>query len=146
VNKDFTLDIGCCTSHRFGRFVQNAKRPPEISISIRGDWLDLPWRTGPFSAILQIPEAHPILDQERVGYVVVAKMTKPLRNRMVAARYHEFAHVWEAAEFLYTAPLEGRASVCGSAQAGCSGAGGGPEASVHLQAVHYHRALVTTWR
>jgi hypothetical protein len=42
------------------------------------------------------------LDQERLGYVVVAKMTKPLRKKMVAARYHEFAHGWEAAEFLYT--------------------------------------------
>jgi hypothetical protein len=42
------------------------------------------------------------LDQERLGYVVVAKMTKPLRQRMVAARYREFAHGWEAAEFLYT--------------------------------------------
>lgn len=42
------------------------------------------------------------LDPERVGYVVVAKMTKPLKKRMVAARYHEFAHGWEAAEFPYT--------------------------------------------
>jgi hypothetical protein len=42
------------------------------------------------------------LDPERLGYVVVAKMTRPLRRCMVAARYHEFAPGWEAAEFAYT--------------------------------------------
>lgn len=45
--------------------------------------------------------AHP-LDRERLGYVIVARMTQPLRKTMVAARYHEFAHGWEAAEFPYT--------------------------------------------
>jgi hypothetical protein len=42
------------------------------------------------------------LDRARLGYVIVAKMTQPLKQRMVAARYHEFAHGWEAAEFPYT--------------------------------------------
>ena len=42
------------------------------------------------------------LDQERLGYVVVAKMTRPLRKKMVAARYEPFARGWEAAEFTYT--------------------------------------------
>jgi hypothetical protein len=42
------------------------------------------------------------LDRERLGYVIVAKMTQPLKQRMVAARYHEFAQGWEAAEFAYT--------------------------------------------
>lgn len=42
------------------------------------------------------------LDDERVGYVIVARMTKPLKRSMVAARYHEFAEGWEAAEFSYT--------------------------------------------
>lgn len=42
------------------------------------------------------------LDRERLGYVIVAKMTRPLKQRMVAARYREFASGWEAAEFLYT--------------------------------------------
>ncbi len=42
------------------------------------------------------------LARARVGYVIVARMTQPLRKRMVAARYHEFAHGWEAAEFAYT--------------------------------------------
>jgi hypothetical protein len=44
---------------------------------------------------------HP-LDRERLGYVIVARMTRPLRRSMVAARYQEFAHGWEAAEFPYT--------------------------------------------
>lgn len=42
------------------------------------------------------------LDGERIGYVIVAKMTKPLKQSMVSARYHEFAEGWEAAEFPYT--------------------------------------------
>lgn len=42
------------------------------------------------------------LDADRLGYVVVARMTQRLRRRMVVARYHEFARGWEAAEFPYT--------------------------------------------
>ena len=42
------------------------------------------------------------LDEKRIGYVIVARMTKPLRSRMLQARYHEFARGWEAAEFAYT--------------------------------------------
>ncbi len=34
------------------------------------------------------------LDRERIGYVVSAKMTRPLGNTMVAARYHPFAYGW----------------------------------------------------
>lgn len=41
------------------------------------------------------------IDQERIGYVVSAKMTRPLRNTMIAARYQRFAHGWEAAGFTY---------------------------------------------
>jgi hypothetical protein len=44
---------------------------------------------------------HP-LDEEGLGYAIVAKMTKPLKKRMVSARYHEFARGWEAATFSYT--------------------------------------------
>lgn len=44
---------------------------------------------------------HP-LDERGVGYVIVAHMTQPLKRRMIAARYHEFAQGWEAAEFAYT--------------------------------------------
>ena len=42
------------------------------------------------------------LDEQKVGYCIVARMTAPLRQRMVAARYHEFREGWEAAEFTYT--------------------------------------------
>ena len=41
------------------------------------------------------------LDEERLGYLVVARMTPSLKRRMIAARYHEFARGWEAAEFPY---------------------------------------------
>jgi hypothetical protein len=42
------------------------------------------------------------LEQARMGYVVVARMTQPLKRRMVAARYQEFGRGWESAEFTYT--------------------------------------------
>lgn len=42
------------------------------------------------------------LDARRLGYAVVARMYQPLKNRMVQARYHEFSHGWQAAEFTYT--------------------------------------------
>ncbi|MBI3292914.1 MAG: IS1380 family transposase [Elusimicrobia bacterium] len=42
------------------------------------------------------------LDGKRVGYCIVAHMTQPLKDRMVAASYHEFREGWEAAEFPYT--------------------------------------------
>jgi len=45
------------------------------------------------------------LDEKRLGYVVVARMYRPLKNRMVEARYQEFAQGWEAAQFSYT-PLQ----------------------------------------
>jgi hypothetical protein len=45
------------------------------------------------------------LDGEGIGYLVVARMTPPLKKRMIAARYHEFADGWEAAEFTF--PLTG---------------------------------------
>jgi len=42
------------------------------------------------------------LDGKRVGYCIVARMTKRLRQQMLAARYHEFREGWEAAGFPYT--------------------------------------------
>jgi hypothetical protein len=42
------------------------------------------------------------LDERKLGYVIVAKTTKPLIREMVAARFREFAEGWEAAEFSYT--------------------------------------------
>jgi len=44
----------------------------------------------------------PPLEAGRRGYVSVARMTQPLKRAMVAARYHDFAPDWEAAEFAYT--------------------------------------------
>ena len=41
------------------------------------------------------------LNGEKLGYVIVAKMTKSLKSEMVSAKYHEFAKGWEAAEFTY---------------------------------------------
>ena len=45
------------------------------------------------------------LDEKRLGYIVVARMSRPLKTRMVEARYQEFAQGWEAAQFFYT-PLK----------------------------------------
>lgn len=45
------------------------------------------------------------LDGESLGYLVVARMTDPIKKRMVAARYQEFSDGWEAADFTY--PLTG---------------------------------------
>jgi len=42
-----------------------------------------------------------VLDEKGMGYVIVAKMTPSLKREMVAAKYHEFAQGWEAAEFDY---------------------------------------------
>jgi hypothetical protein len=42
------------------------------------------------------------LENQGFGYVTVARMYERLKNRMLAARYHEFARGWEAAEFTYT--------------------------------------------
>lgn len=42
------------------------------------------------------------LDARRLGYAIVARMYPPLKNRMVTARYHQFARGWQAAEFSYT--------------------------------------------
>lgn len=42
------------------------------------------------------------IEEDGYGYVCVADMTGPLVREMVAAKYHEFAKGWEAAEFTYT--------------------------------------------
>jgi hypothetical protein len=42
------------------------------------------------------------LENQGFGYVTVARMYPPLKHEMLAARYFEFAHGWEAAEFAYT--------------------------------------------
>jgi len=46
------------------------------------------------------------LDEERLGYVIVASLRSgELKRRVISARYREFAKGWEAAEFTY--PLTG---------------------------------------
>jgi hypothetical protein len=42
------------------------------------------------------------LENQGFSYVTVARMTDRLKKKMLAARYHEFARGWEAAEFAYT--------------------------------------------
>jgi hypothetical protein len=41
------------------------------------------------------------LDQEGIGYVIVAKMTRPIKNKIGNLRYHRFKEDWSAAEFFY---------------------------------------------
>ena len=42
------------------------------------------------------------VDGRLIPYVIVAKMTHPLKQAMVSAKYHEYAKGWEAAEFSYS--------------------------------------------
>ena len=42
------------------------------------------------------------LENQGLGYVVVARMYQRLKRTMVGASYHEFARDWEAGEFTYT--------------------------------------------
>jgi hypothetical protein len=42
------------------------------------------------------------LEQDHIGYVIVARMYQRLTKVMLQARYEEFAKGWEAAEFDYT--------------------------------------------
>jgi len=42
------------------------------------------------------------LENQGYAYAVVARMYRPLKQRMVTAPYQEFARGWEAAEFTYT--------------------------------------------
>lgn len=42
------------------------------------------------------------LDKEEYRYIISAKMTRPLRKKIVGARYHQFSQQWEASRFTYT--------------------------------------------
>jgi hypothetical protein len=42
------------------------------------------------------------LDEEGIGYTIVAHLRRPLKARMIEAPYHPFAQGWEAGEFPYT--------------------------------------------
>jgi hypothetical protein len=41
------------------------------------------------------------LDQEAIGYIIVAKMTRPIKNKIENLRYHSFRKDWAVAEFSY---------------------------------------------
>ncbi|MEW5897524.1 MAG: IS1380 family transposase [Nanoarchaeota archaeon] len=41
------------------------------------------------------------LDEENIGYAIVARMHKSLKARIVSSHYHEFAEGWEATEFTF---------------------------------------------
>jgi hypothetical protein len=41
------------------------------------------------------------LDQKGIGYAIVAKMTRPIKNKITNLRYHRFKKDWAAAEFFY---------------------------------------------
>lgn len=43
-----------------------------------------------------------VLEEKNIGYVIVAKMTNPIKNRVAGLRYHHFKKDWGAAEFQYT--------------------------------------------
>lgn len=42
------------------------------------------------------------LDDEGIGYVIVAKMTGTIKNKLTGLRYHTFKKDWETADFYYT--------------------------------------------
>lgn len=42
------------------------------------------------------------LEEAKIGYVIVAKMTNPIKNRVAGLRYHHFKKGWGTAEFQYT--------------------------------------------
>jgi hypothetical protein len=41
------------------------------------------------------------LDEEGIGYAIVAKMTRPIKNKIAHLRYRKFKRDWAAAEFFY---------------------------------------------
>src|SRR6266545_1029327 len=77
------------------------------------------------------------LDTRRLGYGIVARMYRPLKNRMVEARYQEFARGWEAAQFSYT-PLQWREEhrFVAVRRPIALGNRRDPATTVHLQKVH----------
>lgn len=42
------------------------------------------------------------LDEKKIGYVIVAKLTKTIKMNLFALRYHKFKKNWSVAEFHYT--------------------------------------------
>ncbi len=74
------------------KFIEEAlaKLPPHIyRIRLRGDskWYDR--------------KILPFLDDNRIGYAIVARVSQPIQRILGGLRYHEFRKDWEAAEFQY---------------------------------------------
>jgi len=67
-----------------------AKLPPHIyRIRVRGDakWYDR--------------EILSLLDKKKIGYAIVARVSRPIQRLLGGLHYHEFRKGWEAAEFRY---------------------------------------------
>jgi hypothetical protein len=43
-----------------------------------------------------------VIEEKNIGYVIVAKMTSPIKTRVPGLRYHRFKKGWGATEFQYT--------------------------------------------
>ena len=42
-----------------------------------------------------------MLDERRIGYAIVARLTQPIQRRLPGLRFHPFRERWESAEFRY---------------------------------------------
>jgi hypothetical protein len=74
------------------RFIEESlsKLPPHIyRIRLRGDskWYDR--------------KILPFLDDNNIGYTIVARVSQPIQRIVGGLRYHKFKRDWEAAEFKY---------------------------------------------
>jgi len=77
------------------------------------------------------------LDPRHLGYAIVARMSRPLRNKMVQARYHPVRpRLGGSRVYLHSLSLESRAPIRGRAKACGSGARRDPETAFHLQGLH----------
>jgi len=46
-------------------------------------------------------EVTGLLDERRIGYAIVARLTQPIQRRLPGLRFHPFRERWESAEFRY---------------------------------------------
>ena len=79
---------------------------------------------------------HRSIDQERIGYAVSAKMTRPLRNTMIASLSAICPRLGSSCVHLYAFSLAKGASLCGRAQSCGFGARIYSATAFYLQAVH----------
>ncbi len=52
------------------------------------------------------------LDERNIGYAIVAKMHKSLKEKIVSSRFIQFAEGWEATDYFSRSEFQKRASVC----------------------------------